>query len=311
MGIGLVLMFLLAFLDWRALQSNSYLILALYFFSLLALAGLFLLAPVTRGVRGWYKLGFISLDPVSLAKLVLIILLAKYFSKRHVEMYGLKHIILSGIYLLFPVLLIFFQPDLGSALIIIGLWLSILVVSGIRLREFLILSLCGLIILLLGWFFFLEDYQKARIISFLSPEADPEGAGWSQRQSKIAIGSGGLFGKEGSQAKYGFLPEPHTDFIFAAIAEQFGLAGAAGLFIVFFILIWRIIKAALKAPGNFPRLFATGLASVIILQVFIHMGMNLGILPVIGISLPFVSYGGSELISLFASLGIVQSFRVQ
>ncbi len=314
LGIGLLFMFLLAFIDWRAIQSNSHLILALYFLSILTLIGLFFLAPVTRGVKGWYKIGFLSLDPIPFTKLVLIVLLAKYFSKRHVEMYGLKHIILSGIYVILPVLLIASQPDLGSAIIIIGFWLSILIVSGIRLREFLIIILCGLIIIAGSWFFFLEDYQKTRIISFFSPEADPQGAGWNQRQSKIAIGSGGIFGKgfgEGSQAEYGFLPEPHTDFVFASIAEEFGLVGVTGLLIIFFILIWRIIKAVLKAPGNFPRLFATGLASIIILQVFIHIGMNLGLLPVIGLSLPFVSYGGSGLIVFFISLGVIQSFRVQ
>ncbi len=313
LGVGIVVMFLLTLIDWRALQSNSYLILAIYFFSIVSLVGLFFLAPITRGVRGWYKIGFISLDPIPLVKLILIILLAKYFSKRHVEMYRLKHIILSAVYIILPVALIIFQPDLGSALILIGLWVSILIISGIRLRVFLILILCGILLATLSWFFLMEDYQKDRVMSFLSPDIDPQGIGWNQRQSKIAIGSGGLFGKgfgNASQAKYGFLPEPQTDFVFAAIAEEFGLTGVAFLFVLYLVLIWRIIKIAVKSGRNFPRLFASGFVVVLVFQSFIHIGMNLGILPVIGLSLPLVSYGGSGLISFFAGLGFIQSIKV-
>jgi len=306
-------MFLLAFADWRAIQSNSYLILTLYFICLLALVGLFFFAPMIRGTRGWYKLGPLSLDPIAATKLVLIILLAKYFSKRHVEMYKLKHILLSGFYVLLPTLLIVFQPDLGSGIILVGLWIGILIISGIRLREFLILTLLGLLLITLAWFFFLEGYQKDRITSFVSPDIDPQGISWNQRQSKIAIGSGGIFGKgfgRGSQARYGFLPESHTDFIFASIAEEFGLVGISTLLVLFLIIIWRVIRIALKASSNFPRFFAFGLAIVLVSQVFIHIGMNLGILPVIGISLPLVSYGGSGLIFTYIGLGILESIKV-
>lgn len=310
---GIILMILLSFLDWRAIRDNSYLILVLYAVSVLALAGLFVFAPFTKGARGWYRIGPVSLDPIEIAKLVLIILLAKYFSKRHIEMYRLKHILLSGFYILIPFLLIIRQPDLGSGLVILGLWIGILIVSGIRLRHFLVLVLCGLLLVLLAWFFFLEDYQKERIVSFLAPEIDPQGASWSQTQSKIAIGSGGVFGKgigKGSQTRYGFLPEPHTDFIFAAIAEEGGMAGVVLLLSLFLLLIWRIIKTVLTASSNFPRLFASGLAIIIVIQLFIHIGMNLALLPVIGISLPLVSYGGSGLIATYVALGILQSTRI-
>lgn len=310
---GIILMILFSFLDWRAIRDNSYLILALYIFSALALLGLFFFAPFTRGVRGWYKVGPVSFDPVEVTKIVLIILLAKYFSKRHVEMYRLRHILLSGFYVLIPSILIIRQPDLGSGLIILALWIGILIISGIRLRHFLVLTLCALLLVILAWFFFLEDYQKGRIVSFLAPEIDPQGASWSQNQSRIAIGSGGILGKgigEGSQTQYGFLPEPHTDFIFAAIAEETGLAGVSILFLLFLLLVWRIIKIGSRTGSNFSRLFASGLAIVIISQVFIHIGMNSAILPVIGISLPLVSYGGSGLIATFISLGIVQSTKI-
>lgn len=313
LGIGTILMSLFIFIDWRAVQSNSYLILALYFFSLLALAGLFFLAPVTRGVKGWYKLGPISLDPISLTKIILIILLAKYFSKRHTELYSLKYIILSGVYMLLPTLLIIFQPDMGSALIIASLWTGILIISGIRIREFLILTFLGLALVLFSWTFVLEDYQRDRVVSFLAPEMDPQGLNWNQRQAKIAIGSGGLFGKgfnKGSQARYGFLPEAHTDFVFASIAEEYGLLGVFILLILFLVLIWRIIRIALRSESNFPRLFSSGVVIILVFQLFIHIGMNLGLLPVIGVSLPLVSYGGSELIMFFIALGIVQSIKV-
>jgi len=311
--IGISLMFLISFFDYRILKNNSYLILVFYFLSLLLLIGLFFLAPEIRGKRGWYKIGFMSFDPIEPIKIILIVLLAKYFSMRHVEMYKIRHIIFSGIYVLLPCLLIFFQPDLGGVLILIVVWLSILLISGIKLRHFLILSLCALLLLLISWFFLLKDYQKERILSFIFPQ-DKLGTSWTQTQSKIAIGSGQIFGQgftKGSQTQYGFLPESHTDFIFSVIAEEFGLAGVSFLFLFYFLLIWRIIKIAVMSQSNFPRLFATGFAVILIIQIFISIGMNAGILPVIGIYLPLISYGGSGLIGTFIGLGILQSIKVK
>jgi len=310
-GIGIFLMFLFCFFDWRIFRENTYLILILYLFCLLSLIGLFFFAPEIRGVQRWYKLGPVSIDPIEFAKIILIILLAKYFSMRHIEMYQIKHILLSGFYVFLPVSLIFFQPDFGSIIILVALWIGILIVSGIKLRHFLILSLCGLLVLSLTWVFLMRDYQKERIISFVMP-TDPLGAAWSQNQAKIAIGSGGIFGQglfKGSQTQYGFLPEPQTDFIFSAIAEETGLIGVSILLLLFLILIWRIIKIAVNSQSNFPRLFSIGLAIILISQIFIHIGMNLGILPIIGIPLPLISYGGSSLIATFVGLGILQSIK--
>ena len=313
LGIGIFLMLAISFFDWRVFRSHPYLILALYFLCLILLAGLFFFAPEIKGVKAWYKIGPVSFDPIELTKIVLIILLAKYFSMRHIEMYRINHIIISGLYILFPCLLIFIQPDLGSILILLSLWMGILVISGIKLRHFLILILCGLLILAFSWSTVLKEYQKERILSFLQPQVtDPLKAGWSQRQAKIAIGSGGIWGKgigQGSQTQYGFLPEPHTDFIFSVIAEETGLVGIFVLLLLFLILIWRIFSIALASRFNFSRLFATGFAILLICQVFIHVGMNVGILPIVGISLPLVSYGGSSLIAIFGSLGILQSMK--
>ncbi len=311
LGIGIILMFSLSFFDWRFFRESPHLILILYFVCLISLAGLFFFAPEIRGVKGWYKIGPISIDPIEFTKIVLIILLAKYFSVRHIEMYRIKHILLSGFYILLPATLIFLQPDLGSVLILLLLWLGMLIISGIKLRHFLILTFCGILILILSWGFLLKDYQKERILSFITP-TDPLGVSWSQNQAKIAIGSGGIFGQgigSGSQTQYGFLPEPQTDFIFSAIAEEMGLIGVLVLFSLFLILIWRIFKIALASQSNFPRLFATGFAILLISQIFIHIGMNLGLLPIIGISLPLISYGGSSLIATLASLGILQNIK--
>lgn len=311
-GVGFSLMIGLSFLDWRSLREDPYLILILYFLSLAALVGLFFFAPEIRGVKSWYKVGPISIDPIEFTKIVLIILLAKYFSGRHIEMYRIRHILLSGFYVLIPALLIFFQPELGSILILIALWVGILLISGIKIRHFLILCFCGLLVLILGWSAFLKDYQKERVINFIMPQIEPLGGAWSQNQAKIAIGAGGIFGQglgQGSQTQYGFLPEPQTDFIFAAIAEEFGLLGVGILFFLFSLLIWRIIKITLSATSNFPRLFGTGLAIILISQIFINVGMNLGILPIIGIPLPLVSYGGSSLIMTFVGLGILESIK--
>lgn len=310
--VSIFLMFLFSFLDWRILRENSYLILFLYFFSILSLLGLFFFAPEIRKVKSWYKIGPVSVDPTEFMKIILIILFAKYFSKRHVEMYQIKHILVSSLYLLIPSALVFAQPNLGSVLILIFLWIGILIISGIKISHFLTLCIIGFLVLILIWSLFLKDYQKQRIISFFKPKMEPVGIGWSQNQSKIAIGSGGLFGQgifKGSQTHYGFLPEPQTDFIFSAITEETGLLGGGILLLLFFLLIWRIIKIAFLSESNFPKLFSSGLVIILIAEIFINIGMNLGLLPIIGVSLPLVSYGGSGLISIFIAFGILQSIR--
>ena len=312
LGIGFLLMLLFSFFDYRLFRNNPYLILVLYAFCLIALLGLFFFAPEIRGVKAWYRIGSLSFDPIEPTKIVLIMLLAKYFSSRHIEMYRIRHIVLSCFYILLPSILIFFQPDLGSALILISLWILILIISGIKLRHFLVLCLIGVLIFSLSWSFLLRDYQKQRVLSFIGFQLEPLGSDWSQNQAKIAIGQGGIFGQgigKGSQTQYGFLPEPQTDFIFASLAEELGLVGIGVLFSLFLILLWRIFKIAFASENNFARLFASGFGILLMAQIFINIGMNLGILPVIGIPLPLVSYGGSSLIMTHIGLGILMSIR--
>jgi len=310
---GLVLMAVISFFDYRILQNNSSLILVLYGLCLLLLLGLQFFAPVIKGTRGWYRIGLLSLDPIEPTKIVLVVLLAKYFSMRHVEMYKFRHIIFSGIYVLLPALLVFIKPDLGGTTVLLCIWLGILMVSGIKINHFLILSLCFLLVAGIAWSFLLEDYQKQRITSFIFPY-DYLGASWSQNQTKISIGSGQIFGQglaKGSQVQYGFLPEPHTDFIFSVIAEEWGAVGVLVLFFAYGFLVWRVLKIAIESQSNFPRLFASGFAVILTAQFFINIGMNLSMLPVVGIYLPFISYGGSGLIGNFVALGILQSIKTR
>jgi rod shape determining protein RodA len=312
-AIGFLVMIAVSFFDYRTLRNNSYFILALYIICLALLAGLHFFAPEIRGTRGWYKVGLLSLDPIEPTKIILIILLAKYFSMRHVEMYKIRHIIFSGLYVLIPAFLIFIKPDIGGTSVLVLIWLGILLISGIKLKHFLLLSLCFILVAGLAWGFLLKDYQKERVTSFLFPY-DYLGASWSQNQTKISIGSGQIFGQglaKGSQVQYGFLPEPHTDFIFSVISQEWGIVGVLILFTTYGFLVWRVLKIAIQSQSNFPRLFATGFAVVLIAQFFVNIGMNLSLLPVVGLYLPLISYGGSGLIGNFIGLGVLQSIKLR
>ncbi len=312
LGLGILLMVVVSFFDWRVLKEDSYLVLLLYSTGILLLLGLFVFAPAIRDVKRWYDFGIVSFDPVEYVKILLIILLAKYFSGRHVEMYKFSHIVLSGIYVAIPAVITLFQPDLGSALVLISLWIGILFISGIKTKHLIVLFLIGVILFSLGWAFVLKDYQKARLTGFLEPRLDPQGINWNPEQAKIAIGSGGIFGQgmgEGPQTRYGFLPETETDFIFSSLAEETGLIGVTVILTLFLLLTWRILRIALRAPDNFSRLFCSGFVIILLVQVFVNIGMNQGLLPIVGIPLPLISYGGSNLIFTFVALGIIQSIK--
>jgi len=314
LGIGLLLMILVSFFDWRALKENSFFIISLYLAGIALLVGLFFFAPVIREVRRWYIIGPFSFDPVEYVKIVLIILLAKYFSIRHIEMYKFSHVVLSGLYTALPAAIVFFQPDFGSIIILGSLWLGMIIFSGIKIKHLLILFLIGLLLFSLGWAFFLKDYQKARIVGFLEPRLDPQGINWSPIQARIAIGSGGLLGQgigEGSQTRQGFLSEPETDFIFAAIAEEMGLVGVFVLFLLYLFIIWRTLIIAGEARDNFSRLFCVGFIIILLAQAFVNIAMNQGLLPIVGLPLPLVSYGGSNLVFTLITVGIVQGIRAR
>jgi len=229
-------------------------------------------------------------------------------------MYRVRHLIVSGIYIAVLAFVIFLQPDLGSILTLLSIWAGIVIVSGIKMRHLIIMILIMSIISFGAWMFILKDYQKERINTFLNPENDPYGRGYHISQSLIAIGSGGLFGQGlglSSQAGLKFLPEQHTDFIFATLSERRGLVGVLFLLILFTFLFWRFIKIILESSNNFSRLFIVGFATMIFSQVIINIGMNIAMLPITGLTLPLVSYGGSSLLSIFIGLGIIQSIKTR
>ena len=309
--ISLAVFLLFSFLDFRLLKKTEALVLLYAFFALLLII-LYFLGSTFKGAQSWFSLGSFSFQPADMMKLVLILILAKYFSRRHIEIAHFKHILISGLYALVPFFLVLFQPDFGSAVIIFLIWLGMILVSGVSKKHLLGIFMIGLIAFAGFWLFVFEPYQKARIMTFLHPLTDVRGAGYSSYQSTIAIGSGGIFGKGlgyGTQSRLQFLPEYRTDFIFAAFAEEWGLLGVFLLLSLFGLAIWRILHAALLGATNFEMLFGMGVAILIISQVFINIGMNLGLMPVTGVTLPFMSYGGSHLLVEFMALGILMSMR--
>lgn len=300
--------------EYRGLRTANRLLLSSYGIVIGLLAGLFFFGDPVRGVRSWFALGPINVQPSELAKIVVVVLLAKYFSLRNLELYRLRHIVISGLYAGIPALLILLQPDAGSALIVAALWLGMVVVSGIRLRVFIILLVLLAIIGGGLWMTVIHDYQKGRILSFMNPSEDLLGVGYQRRQAVIAIGSGQVLGYgvgEGPQSQSGALPEAHTDFIFASIAEEWGFVGAMAIIALYLILILRLLQHAARAPNNFARLSLAGIALLFAVQFAINVSVNLGLLPIIGLPLPFVSYGGSNLLISAAAIGGAQSIIIR
>ncbi|MBU1292183.1 rod shape-determining protein RodA [Patescibacteria group bacterium] len=313
LGLGFLLMVALSFFDYRIFKNHSSILVILYLLSLTSL--IFVLSSQEiRGASSWFHLGPVNFEPIEFVKIISILFLAKYFSLRHIELYRVRHLIVSGFYIILLIMAVIFQPDFGSALVLLSIWLWMIVVAGIKFRHLVVLFLI-LILLLVGcWFMFLKDYQKQRILTFLNPLEDPYGGGYHISQSLIAVGSGSWFGQglgANSQAGLKFLPEQHTDFIFATLAEQRGLLGVFILLTLFVLLFWRMIKIILTSSNNFSRLFISGLIIMIFIQVLINVGMCMAILPITGLTLPFVSYGGSSLVSIFLALGILQSIKVR
>lgn len=311
--VGFFLMFLVSFFDYRFLKNFFQPVTILYLFSIVLLIAVLFFGSPIRGSRSWFAFGNFSFSPSELTKLILIIVFAKYFSQRHVEIYHFQHIIISGFYVLLPAFLVLAQPDFGAALIFLIIWLGMMMAAGIKWKHFLILIFIAIFLFSLSWSYVLKDYQKQRIMTFIYPQKDIVQAGYQARQALIAIGQGGLWGKglgRGSQAQLGFLPEVTTDFLFASFVEERGFSGAVLLMSLFLFVLWRIIKIARLAQNNFARLFCFGFSFLLLSQITINVGMNLALLPVIGLSLPFFSFGGSHLVTSFLGLGLIQSIKV-
>lgn len=309
--VSATVFFLFSFADFRLLKKTEVLVSLFLFFSFM-LALLFILGHVSHGARSWFNFGFFYFQPADTMKLILVLILAKYFSRRHVEIHDIKHIFISGLYAAFPMFLVLFQPDFGSAMILFLIWLGMVLVSGIAKKHLLLVLLSGALVFTALWVFAFAPYQRARIVSFIRPLADIHGSGYNAFQSTIAVGSGQLLGKGlgfGTQSRLKFLPEPQSDFIFASFSEEWGFVGSITILLLYCLVIWRILLIASSGAGNFEMLFGMGVAIYFMSHVLINIGMNLGMLPVTGIPLPFMSYGGSHLLNEFAALGILMSMR--
>ena len=309
--ISFTIFFVFSLIDFKFLRRTQ-VITWIFLISLILLGSLFVFGTVVKGAQSWLSFGAFNVQPAEIVKLVLIVLLAKYFSRRHVEIKNLRHIIVSGAYTFILFLLVLLQPDFGSALIIFLIWFGMIMVSGISKKHLLLVFTIGALAFGLMWTTVLQDYQKARIMTFLNPLQDIQGTGYNAYQSTIAVGSGQLFGKGigyGTQSRLEFLPEYETDFMFAAFSEEWGFIGVIILFLLFGIVIWRILANANRGATNFETLFGIGLAIMIMAHFAVHVGMNIGLLPVTGITIPFMSYGGTHLLITFAGLGILMGMR--
>ncbi len=305
--LGVLVFFSASQIDWRFLRHSG-VALGLFGALTLPLILLVLLGHAVKGAKSWLLLGGFGIEPIEFVKLALIILLAKYFSRRHIEIKNFRHILVSSVYTGLIFILVALQPDFGGAIIVGLIWLGMVLFSGISHRHLLGVLALGITLFVGLWFFGFHEYQKQRIITFINPTGDIYGIGYNAYQSTIAVGSGELFGKGigyGTQSKLRFLPEYQTDFMFAAFAEEWGFIGLVILLILFALIIWRILCHALRGETNFETLFAIGLAIMLVSHFAINVAMNIGLLPVTGLPLPFMSYGGSHLLIEFGALGIL------
>lgn len=309
--ISFGVMLIVSQIDGRVFHRTR-VILGVYGIIVALLLGLFLIGSAFQGAQSWFSLGVLTLQPAEFAKLALILLLAKYFSRRHVEIKRFRHIVISGVYAGLLFLLIMAQPDFGSAIIVFAIWFGMILFSGISWKHLLLLIGTGAVMFTFFWTSVFADYQKDRIMSFLNPLQDLQGAGYNAYQSMVSVGSGGFLGKGfgfGTQSRLAFLPEYQTDFMFAAFAEEWGFMGSVFVIFVFAFILYRILRVALVASGNFEKLYVIGFACFIFTHVTIHTGINVGLLPVTGITIPFMSYGGTHMLVVFIGLGILFAIR--
>ncbi len=308
---GIVFLFLFSFVDFHNFRSFSN---YLYIFGVIVLAGVLIFGQDIRGTRGWFYFKGLSLQPVELVKIILIIFLARFFSVSATRIRPFKHLILSGLGSLVFILLVLAQPDFGSALILFLVWLFMILAIGFSRKYFLIVGLILAVTFAGSWFLFFKDYQKERIATFFNPTTSPLDQGYNISQAIIAVGAGGLNGRGigfGSQSQLKFLPEAQNDFIFAVIAEELGFLGICLVILFFGVFFYRCLKNIKRVNNDFETFFILGALGLIFIEMFINIGMNIGVLPVIGISLPFVSYGGSAVLSSLILVGIIESIIIR
>jgi rod shape determining protein RodA len=307
LAVGLAVVYLLDCLTLRVsdtLRNPIYVL-------LLGLLGLiFVIGQVSGGSQRWLGAG--TIQPSELSKLMVVVVLAKFLADRedHLERFGT--VLTSLGIVAVPMLLIYLQPDLGTALTLIAIWTAMVWMVGLRLRHFLILVGIGVAIVPVAWFG-LHDYMRDRLTVFVNPGSDPDSY-FNVFQALVSIGSGGLTGKgltHGTQSQLHFLRVRHTDFIFAVTAEELGFLGAVAMMALIFLVLWRVLRVAERSHDTFGRLIASGVAAIVLFQTIVNVGMNVGLMPVTGIPLPFVSYGGSSFITLMMGMGLVESVAMR
>lgn len=305
LGIGLSIAVSISLFDYRKLE---YFATPLYGLNVLLLVVVLVVGKTTMGATRWLDLGFFNLQPSEIMKIMIIVVLARYFSiKDQVLGYNLKELGVPFALIGVPVLLIMKQPDLGTAMLVIFIAGTIALFAGIRKRTLGVLTVIGVVSTVGGWFL-LHNYQKQRILTFINPERDPLGAGYHIIQSKIAVGSGGLFGKgfmEGTQSQLSFLPERHTDFAFSVFAEEWGFFGCLVLLLLYLLLVVWGIYVARRASDVFGVYLALGVSAMLFWHIVVNLGMVIGLLPVVGVPLPLFSYGGTSMVTTMIGVGLL------
>ena len=311
LGIGLVLGVMLMFWNYKQLRSYAGTLFAL---GATLLLSVFLFGVTRRGTTGWFDLGVVDVQPVEFAKIILVIALAAIFAKRSRRYMGWRELVATGVPVAVYAGLVMLQPDFGSAALMIGVWGMMVLFAGLNKKIVAILAGGGVLASLAAWFVVFQDFQKNRILTFLNPDLDPLGQGYNVTQAKIAIGAGRLFGRGlglGSQSQLKFLPEAQTDFIFASIAEELGFVGIVLLLTAFGVIFWRLWILLRNSRDEFSAFLVVGLGTLLFLQMFVNIAMNLGLMPVTGLPLPFVSYGGTSLLASLIIFGIIASVSLR
>ena len=310
-GLGLMGVLIVILIDYRHMEHYAY---AIYAFSLLLLVYVLVMGRSISGAKRWIELGPLSFQPSELIKITMMLALAKYFHHRVKQgRYNLFELVVPFLLFLVPFVLVLLEPDLGTAIVLLLLFFSIVLFFGLSQGSIIVLAIGGLASLPLGWLN-LKDYQKERVMTFLNPAEDPLGRGYHIIQSKIAIGSGGFWGKgflHGTQTRLHFLPEQHTDFIFAAFAEQWGFLGSFLLLAGYLLVIFWAFNISSRAKNTFGMVVALGITFLFFWHVIINIGMCLGLLPVVGIPLPLFSYGGSFLLVMLLGVGLLLNIYIR
>lgn len=313
-GLGFFIIIVGSRFDWRWLGSQAWFRQGLYWMSVgLVLYSNFQSSTI-RGTKSWISIGGIQFEPGELVKLALILIFADFFAKRHIHTWRAKNIIISFMYAAIPAGLIAIHPDFGSAFIVMMLWFGYMLMGGVHVKRFLLgMAVAGVGVVLM-WTFFLKPYQQERITGFLFPERDPLGVSYNVIQAKIAIGSAGLLGKgfqQGTQTQLKFLPESHTDFLFAAYVEEWGFVGGTVILLTFLYIVYRVLLIGLRARDNYFRLISLGGGLFFIIHFFVNVGSNLGLMPVTGVTFPFFSYGGSNILVSSVILSLIQHIKFE